>query len=168
LIRARERETEADRVPIIALTAHAMESDRTRCLAVGMDGYLAKPYTADELAGAVEAGAAIGSLVFQTGNEGAEGFLHSYADLVADLEAAVGGGRTRQAAALARRLAVGLGRVGATEAASAAGRLAEDAGAAPATVFANHARLAAALRRVEPELTRLHELADIPVRQTAS
>ncbi len=51
-IRERELGTGAH-IPIIAVTAHAMKGDRERCLAAGMDGYIAKPINPVELANVI-------------------------------------------------------------------------------------------------------------------
>jgi two-component system, cell cycle response regulator DivK len=50
-LRADERTA---RIPVLALTAQAMQGDRERFLAAGFDGYLSKPVDVDELIAAVQ------------------------------------------------------------------------------------------------------------------
>ncbi|BBL75732.1 response regulator [Methylomagnum ishizawai] len=48
-IRRRQAEGRLPGFPVVAITANAVEGDREHCLAMGMDDYLAKPFTAEGL-----------------------------------------------------------------------------------------------------------------------
>ena len=53
LIRSREAKS-GGHVPVVALTANAMDGDRERCIAAGMDDYLSKPLRPEQLDAVLE------------------------------------------------------------------------------------------------------------------
>jgi PAS domain S-box-containing protein len=50
----KKEETTGGHIPIIAMTAHALKTDEERCIAAGMDAYIAKPIRTDELFATIE------------------------------------------------------------------------------------------------------------------
>ncbi|MDQ2694621.1 MAG: response regulator, partial [Pseudomonadota bacterium] len=179
-IRARERQT-GGHVPVVAMTAYAMPGDRERCLARGMDGYLAKPIRGEELLATLErlAGASLppadrppsppatpvldrAALLQNVEND--TGLMHTVVGMFLDsiprdlaaLRAALEGNDPAALHKQAHTLKGLLGTVGAAAAAGVAQQLEE---APPAEAGPLLARLEAEVQRLLPELEELRETA---------
>ena len=54
VVRAMKEDTRTARIPILALTAHAMRGDRDRFLEAGCDGYISKPIDVKTFVASIE------------------------------------------------------------------------------------------------------------------
>jgi PAS domain S-box-containing protein len=85
-IRVGEQHT-GGHIPIIAMTAHALKGDRERCLAAGMDGYIAKPIHVNELFKVIEGlFAASAAVVGQPALETPQGEIVNWQEALQALE----------------------------------------------------------------------------------
>ena len=160
----RRRETDGVQSRIIALTAHALEGDRQRCLDAGMDDYLAKPLRLQTLQALIErtpalrASAAPPGQVFdpaaldEIGDPETEAalavmFLDQAADRVPALRGAIETCDAERVHALAHGLKGSAATVGATRMAELSRQLCQlaERGEVPPAATAVHVELAEAL-----------------------
>ncbi|TXL73268.1 response regulator [Vineibacter terrae] len=101
-IRAAERDGGIARTPLVAVTANALRGEEERCMAAGMDAYLAKPVTIDRLRAALERWLPMDALDTQSDAQGQSARIATPAIDRAVLEAWLGDDRAAIAALLSK------------------------------------------------------------------
>ena len=88
----RRYEEDGQRIPIIAVTANAMKGEREKCLSLGMDDYLSKPFKQEQLEEIINRWLAIEPETFaiESGNFNNEEFSSSLSRRFAELEEEIG------------------------------------------------------------------------------